>query len=175
MDRVIAGVEASAMDGEFNVDQLKLHQLKTEVRRNTFDLEQFRAAVRGNAFRVVSMRAGGAHFFIHGKLRDGTEISLCTSRRRRNRSFRNPTSALELLRSIGVTLVEVTMSGWHPDIADQWAIRRPDMAERLSRGHRVTKLTVGDSETAEAFEEWLAKADVSGSDCTEEDRPEPDF
>jgi hypothetical protein len=115
--------------------------------RNMLDLDQFRTAVQTGAFRPITLRAGGIDFWIEGKLRKKPDVeeeegdlrTLCTSRRRRPRWFRNPAAALQLLREMGATNVEVELGSWHPRQAKELGRKRPDMAERLLRAHRDAK------------------------------------
>jgi len=72
---------------------------------------------------------------------------LCTSRTKAPRRFRNPNAALQVLREIGATKVEVEIGNWYPDRAKKYAdIKRPDMAVRLKRAHEAAR--------REALDRW---------------------
>jgi len=149
--------------GEFDriMDEKQLEILH-ETR---LDLNQFRAAIRTEAFQPIRVVATGVYFSIEGqmktpprpkpktrtKTREEIEeeaerlmnecMTLCTSRTKKARRFRNPAAALQLLREIGVTKVEVQMQSWYPKRGKQYSdVKRPDMAERLKRAHEAARL-----------------------------------
>src|ERR1700678_544816 len=114
---------------------------------NLFDLEQFRAAARMGAFERIVMDASLAKFTVEGVPRKelqgifekGVRVILCTSRRTRPRMFRDPATALKLLREMGVKKVEVQLMGWCPERAGEWGRKRPDMSERLRFAHEYAR------------------------------------
>jgi hypothetical protein len=115
--------------------------------RNMLDLDQFRTAVRTGALRPITLRAGGFQFWIEGQPRPqpgikpgaDTLLTLCTSRSKRPRWFRNPAAALELLREMGATTVQVELGHWYPRQAKEMGKKRPDMAARLAHAHREAR------------------------------------
>jgi hypothetical protein len=88
--------------------------------RNMLDLDQFRTAIQTGALRPITLRAGGFQFWIEGQprpqpgIKPGAEtlLTLCTSRSKRPQWFRNPAAALELLREMGATTVQVELGHW---------------------------------------------------------------
>jgi hypothetical protein len=116
------------------------------------DLDQFRTAVFAQAFRPVRIRAMGQEFCVEGlvprkarKKKEEEEVdpmdirTLCTSRSRKARLFRNPFAALWVLKSIGVTVVEVEMSHWSPKGGTKLGASRPDVAYKLQLVHEWAK------------------------------------
>jgi hypothetical protein len=114
---------------------------------NMFDLEQFKAAARTGAFERIVLNASLAKFMVEGIPRKdaqgtfekGVRMVLSTSRRKRPRMFRDPATALKLLREIGVNKVEVQLAGWMPERAAEWGRKRPDMSDRLRFAHEYAR------------------------------------
>jgi len=114
-----------------------------ERKKNFFDLEQFRSAIRVDAFERVVVEGQGAEFFIEGwprkrvaaELEAGARMVLCTSRKKRARLFRRLEGALKLLKELGAKSVEVHLSRWHPAQRGSGELKRPDMSKRLRFAH----------------------------------------
>ena len=154
------------VDDEAIMEQFRIE----EWERKMLSLDQFRAAVRSEAFQPITVKAGGVHFSIEGKpkrpsgffprsmegkqMEADDRMTLCTSRAKSVRRFRNPSAALQVLREMGAVKVEVDMTAWYPKrVKDYGERKRPDMAERLTRAHRAAR--------EEAIERWeLEHADA---------------
>jgi hypothetical protein len=126
----------------------------------------FRMAMRAGAFRSVRLIGGGVHFQIEARLRnepkDRYPIMLVGTRSRKMREFRDPTAALELLKSMGATKVEVNIGSWYPERAKNLANRRPDMSERLKRAHAEARMEA-ERRTKLSTEEGKGDFESSGS------------
>jgi hypothetical protein len=144
------------------------------LHKSRLDLDQFRTAIRADAFQPITLRAGGAYFSIEGRIRvpprpkprtreereaaSEREVEacmiLCTSRTKTPRRFRNPSAALQVLREIGATRVEVEIGNWYPDRAKRYAdVKRPDMAVRLKRAHEAARVEAQARWKPASFEE----------------------
>jgi hypothetical protein len=133
------GERAYISNGGHSVEKkLDLKALRKEASKTTFTMEQFRAAAMVKGFRPV-LRAVGVHFVIEGQPQKGERVVLGTTRTKKDRSFRNPTSALALLQKMGVLKAEVEFERWHGTREKDLRERRPDMAERLSFAHSVAR------------------------------------
>jgi hypothetical protein len=119
-----------------------------EYTKDFFDLEQFRSAIRVDAFERIVVDARGSDFAIEGwprkraarDMEKGARMVLCTSRRKRVRLFRHPAAALKVLKELGARSVEVRLASWHPGQGSAWSNKRPDMSERLRFAHEQARL-----------------------------------
>jgi hypothetical protein len=118
-----------------------------DARKLKLNVHEFRAAFRAGAFKSILLKGGGGHFEIFGEPRTprrnlasaGEWLMLATTKGKKDRTFRNPETALELLCAMGVTEVRVELEHWHPTRVKEWARKRPDMAERLRFAHECAR------------------------------------
>jgi hypothetical protein len=139
------------------MEENEMHQLaRLEIERrwmaerekDFFDLEQFRSAIRVDAFERIVVDARGSDFAIEGwprkraaaELEAGARMILCTTRKKRVRLFRHPAAALKVLKELGAKSVEVRLATWYPDQGSGWGYKRPDMSERLRFAHERARL-----------------------------------
>lgn len=81
------------------------------------DLEQFRTTLETGGIVSVSLVAQGGSFHVQAETRGGQAV-LTKSKSAILREFRNVTSALAMLREMGVREVKVDTRNWRPEQAD---------------------------------------------------------
>jgi hypothetical protein len=137
-------------DGEvFDLDAFQ-----REVERRKLNVTEFRGAIRAGGFKVVYVVAQGPEFVIQGEpqgtpvkgtlgIPEEARMTLVTLTDRTNHRFPNPTSALGMLKRMGVKSVVVEIESWRPDLPTQRERRRPDMVERLKFAHEYGRAGAG--------------------------------
>jgi len=96
---------------------------------------QLRAAIEIGSIRSVQMLANGGSFRIEAETVEGKRVRLRKAHDAVLRNFQDPISALALLYRIGVKKVEVDLYSWCPTYVSGFAVKRPDVAERLRHGY----------------------------------------
>ena len=82
------------------------------------------------------MLANGGSFRIEAKTVKGERVRLRKAPHAEVlRNFQDPISALALLYRIGVKKIEVDLYSWCPTYVSGFAVKRPDVAERLRHGY----------------------------------------
>jgi hypothetical protein len=110
-----------------------------ESRKFRLTLEEFRAAVRLEALKRVTVRAEGCEFVVDSVSQRGVAMPMAMARGRGVRRFRSAETALTLLKEMGVTEAVVDMSHWTPRETPGFAAKRPDVAARLAEGHAAVR------------------------------------
>ena len=113
-------------------------------------LEQFRATATAGGVKGVTLKAHGGAFFAEIATRSGQDFVLTKARSAEPRRFGNLSSALRVLRDVGIALASIDATAWDPD--------QKDMAR--SRDNRSAAMR--DAHQAAAFNQQLAK-DIEAS------------
>ena len=110
----------------------------------SMNLEQLRATVSAGGVSGVTLKGQGSGFFVEITTRTGQGVVLSKARSATPRRFGNPTSALIVLRNIGIAVAQIDATNWDPK---QKEIRysRPGRAEAMRAAHQ-----------AAAYNKWLA-------------------
>lgn len=107
-------------------------------------LEQLRATTSAGGVTGVTLKGQGCGFFIEIATRSGQDAFLVKARSTEPRRFGNPTTALNVLREIGIVVAKIDATNWDPDQKDMTRSRQ-SRAEAMRNAHE-----------AAAYNEWLA-------------------
>jgi len=117
---------------------------------HSMTLEQLRATANAGGVTGVTLKGEGGGFFVEIATRSGQDAFLVKARSTEPRRFGNPTSALIVLRGVGIAVAQLDATNWNPDQKDM-------TRSRQSRGEAMR----GAHEAA-AYNQWLA-AEVQAS------------
>lgn len=90
------------------------------------------------------MKGRGGGFFLEITTRSGHDAILSKARSTEPRRFGNPTSALVVLRDLGIAVAQLDATDWSPDQKDM-SQSRQDRAQAMREAHE-----------AAAYTRWLA-------------------
>ncbi len=107
-------------------------------------LEQLRAASDAGGVSGVTLKGQGGTFLVQIATRSGSEAVLAKARSTEPRHFGNLSSALNVLRDIGITVGQFDASEWNPAEKEGAAGNR-GRSEAMRKAHQ-----------AAAYSEWLA-------------------
>ena len=107
-------------------------------------LEQLRATASAGGVKGVTLKAQGGGFFVEIATRSGQDACLVKARTTEPRRFGNPTSALIVLRNVGIAVAQLDATHWNPDQKDMTRSRQ-SRAEALRGAHEAV-----------AYNQWLA-------------------
>ncbi len=107
-------------------------------------LEQLRATVSAGGVVGVTLKGRGGGFFLEITTRSGHDAILSKARSTEPRRFGNPTSALVVLRDLGIAVAQLDATDWSPDQKDM-SQSRQDRAQAMREAHE-----------AAAYTRWLA-------------------
>ncbi len=107
-------------------------------------LEQLRATASAGGVVGVTLKGEGSGFFLEIATRSGQDAILSKARSVKPRRFGNPTSALVVLRHIGITVAQLDATHWDPAQKDINQ-RRENRAQAMREAHQ-----------AAAYAKWLA-------------------
>lgn len=107
-------------------------------------LEQLRATANAGGVMGITLKGQGGGFFVEIATRSGQDAFLVKARSTEPRCFGNPTSALIVLRGIGIAVAQLDATHWNPDQKDMSRSRR-NRAEAMRGAHE-----------AAAYNQWLA-------------------
>ena len=107
-------------------------------------LEQLRATASAGGVTGVTLKGQGGGFFVEIATRSGQDAFLVKARSTEPRRFGNPTTALNVLREIGIVVAKIDATNWDPDQKDMTRSRQ-SRAEAMRNAHE-----------AAAYNEWLA-------------------
>ena len=119
-------------------------------------LEQLRATADAGGVTGVTLKGQGGGFFVEIATRSGQDAVLTKARSKEPRRFGNPTSALVMLRDLGLAIAKLDVTNWDPSQKDMTRSRQ-SRAEALRDAHE-----------AAAYNSWLA-AEIA--DSLEDERP----
>jgi len=117
---------------------------------HSMTLEQLRATANAGGVTGVTLKGEGGGFFVEIATRSGQDAFLVKSRSTEPRRFGNPTSALIVLRGVGIAVAQLDATNWNPDQKDMTRSRQ-SRAEAMRGAHE-----------AAAYNQWLA-AEVQAS------------
>lgn len=125
-------------------------------------LEQLRATTNAGGIKGITLKGQGNGFYIQIDTRSGKDAYLSKARSTEVRSFGTPSAALNVLRDIGILIVQIDATHWNPN--------QKDMSR--SRESRGSAMRV--AHEAAAYNEWLAgeiqaSLDDSRPNVTDED------
>lgn len=107
-------------------------------------LEQLRATANAGGVTGVTLKGQGGGFFVEIATRSGHDAVLSKARTSEPRRFGNPTSAMNVLRDVGIVVVQLDATNWNPDEKDMNK-SRDSRAEAMREAHE-----------AAAYNQWLA-------------------
>lgn len=107
-------------------------------------LEQLRATASAGGVVGVTLKGEGGGFFLEIATRSGQDAVLSKARSVEPRRFGNPTSALVVLRGIGIAVAQLDATHWNPDQKDT-SQSRQNRAQAMREAHQ-----------AAAYTKWLA-------------------
>ena len=98
-------------------------------------LEQLRAAASAGGVTGVTLKGQGGGF-VEIATRSGQDAFLVKARSTEPRRFGNPTSALLLLREVGIAVAQLDATHWNPDQKDMTRSRQ-SRAEAMRGAHEA--------------------------------------
>ncbi len=107
-------------------------------------LEQLRAAVSAGGVMGVTLKGQGCGFFMEIATRSGQDAILSKARSTEPRRFGSPSSALIVLRDIGIAVAKLDATNWNPD-QKEVTQSRESRAQAMRGAHE-----------AAAYNQWLA-------------------
>lgn len=107
-------------------------------------LEQFRSAASAGGVVGVTLRGEGGGFVLHIATRSGQNAVLSKARSIQPRRFGNPTSALLVLRELGIAVAQLDASQWDPD------------QKEMSQSREKRAIAMREAHKAAAYSKWLA-------------------
>ncbi|MEJ7137543.1 hypothetical protein [Amphibiibacter pelophylacis] len=107
-------------------------------------LEQLRASARTGGVSGVTLRGDGGGFLVEIATRSGQDAFLAKARSTEPRRFGNPTSALTVLRDVGIVVTTLDATHWIPG-HKAMSHSRQSRAQALRSAHE-----------AAAYNQWLA-------------------
>lgn len=107
-------------------------------------LEQLRATASIGGVVGVTLKGQGGGFFVEIDTRSGQDAFLAKARSTEPRRFGNLTSALIVLRAVGIAVARLDATHWNPDQKDM-SRSRQSRAEAMRGAHE-----------AAAYNAWLA-------------------
>lgn len=113
-------------------------------------LEQLRVAASAGGIVGITLKGQGGGFFMEIATRSGQDAILSKARSTEPRRFGNPTSALMVLRDIGMAVVQLDVTDWSPD-QKEITQSRESRAQAMREAHE-----------AAAYGKWLA-AEIQAS------------
>ncbi len=99
-------------------------------------LEQLRATVSAGGVVGVTLKGHGGGFFLEITTRSGHDAILSKARSTEPRRFGNPTSALVVLRDLGIAVAQLDATDWSPDQKDM-SQSRQDRAQAMREAHEA--------------------------------------
>lgn len=119
-------------------------------------LEQLRATANAGGVTGVTLKGQGGGFFVEIATRSGQDAFLVKARSTEPRRFGSPTSALIVLRDVGITIAQIDATHWNPDQKD------------MTRSRQTRSDAMREAHEAAAYSKWLA-AEIQ--DAIDDPRP----
>jgi len=113
-------------------------------------LEQLRAAANAGGVTGVTLKGQAGGFLIEVATRSGQNAVLSKARSTEPRHFGNPSSALVLLRDVGIATAQIDITNWDPEQKNM-SYSRQSRADAMREAHK-----------AAAYNLWLA-AEIQAS------------
>ena len=111
---------------------------------HSMTLEQLRATAMAGGVTGVTLKGQGGSFFVEIATRSGQDALLVKARSTEPRRFGNPTSALIVLRDVGIAVAQLDATNWNPGQKDMTRSRQ-NRAEAMRGAHEAV-----------AYNNWLA-------------------
>ncbi len=99
-------------------------------------LDQLRATANAGGVKGVTLKGQGGGFFVEIATRSGQDAVLAKARTTEPRRFGNPTSALIVLRDVGISVAQLDATHWNPDEKDMTRSRQ-SRADALRGAHEA--------------------------------------
>ncbi len=103
-------------------------------------LEQLRATVSAGGVGEGTLKGHGGGFFLEIATRSGHDAILSKARSTEPRRFGNPTSALVVLRDLGIAVAQLDATDWNPDQKNM-SQSRQDRAQAMREAHEAAAYT----------------------------------
>lgn len=97
-------------------------------------LDQLRATASAGGVAGVTLKGQGGGFFVEIATRSGQGAFLAKARTTEPRRFGSPTSALVVLRDVGISVAQLDATNWDPDEKDMTRSRQ-SRAGALRKAH----------------------------------------
>lgn len=107
-------------------------------------LEQLRATVSAGGVVGVTLKGQGSGFFMEIATRSGQDAFLVKARSTEPRRFGSPSSALIVLRDLGIAVAQLDATNWNPD-QKEVTQSRDSRAQAMRQAHEAV-----------AYNQWLA-------------------
>lgn len=107
-------------------------------------LEQLRATANAGGVTGVTLKGQAGGFFVEIATRSGQDAVLSKARGTEPRHFGNPSSALVLLRDVGIATAQIDTTNWDPEQKNM-SYSRQTRADAMREAHK-----------AAAYNLWLA-------------------
>lgn len=99
-------------------------------------LEQLRATVSAGGVTSVTLKGQGGGFFVEIATRSGHDAVLSKARTTEPRRFGSPTSALNVLRDLGILIAKLDATNWNPE-QRELSRSRESRAEAMREAHEA--------------------------------------
>lgn len=109
-------------------------------------LEQLGATTSDGGIIGITLKDQGCGFFVEIATRSGKSAFLVKARSTEPHRFGNPTSALNVLRNIGIVVAQIDITNWDPDQKD------------VTRSRQNRDETMRSAHEAAAYNEWRPMA-----------------
>lgn len=116
-----------------------------EKTMQSMTLEQLRTISRAGGVSSVTLKGKGGVFLVQIAIRNGSGAILAKARSNEPRRFGNPVTALNVLRSVGISAGQFDASEWDPAERKPVARSSDNRARALHEAHE-----------AAAYNKWLA-------------------
>jgi hypothetical protein len=103
----------------------------------TVTLDQLRATVEAGGVKGVTLSAQGGSFYLQITTRAGHHAVLAKARSTEPRKFGNPTTAIMVMRDLGIGVALIEMSRWDPDQRDIAPQGRDRRASAMREAHQA--------------------------------------
>lgn len=107
-------------------------------------LEQLRATTNAGGVTGITLKGQGGGFYVEIATRSGQDAALSKARSTEPRRFGTPTSALIMLREIGIAVVQLDVTNWNPDQKD------------ITRSRQSRAAAMREAHRAAVYNQWLA-------------------
>ncbi|MBU0501372.1 MAG: hypothetical protein KJ558_13615 [Gammaproteobacteria bacterium] len=111
---------------------------------HSMTLEQLRATASAGGVMGVTLKAQGGGFFVEIATRSGQDAFLVKARTTEPRRFGNPTSAMIVLRDLGIAVAQIDATHWDPGQKD------------MTRSRQNRAVAMRGAHEAAAYNQWLA-------------------
>lgn len=111
---------------------------------HSMTLEQLRATVSAGGVKGVTLKGRGGGFFMEIATRSGQDAILSKARSVEPRRFGSPSSALIVLRDMGIAVAKIDATHWNPN-QKEVTQSRESRAQALRGAHEAV-----------AYNQWLA-------------------